>query len=435
MAGPKSIGGEPPRVSRRYALRLIADSAKAAAGSILLSHCGRTGLEVGPYDRLPCNGIEKIPIDGSPQKIAAAAMKFKDGEVVLETTFKIPNEGTIFIDPLRGSGSTLELLLGINNGRLVTDEAGRMADSEGRIRIQPEPGEACEAVLSSCAPYKGLGPKIVPVGLVRKTFDGKTLLKQEIGNEFVAVGRMTDAYFGQPVFKFKDVGGIERLAVRIAVNDPTLSCTQTFYFELNRDGKFLDRHNNVIENPEELLPILRFDEATGNCVVDDPGGLSDLNLLVSEVGEEALRITYFYYRYDPIAEEYKDKDEVGNPIPLPASERAWEKEYEVLADPNKGLNDIGDLSQLQTLAVDPGEVALIIEGEGVEPQRATINLLDMEQENSGPGFVIDPGFYQSDDFAVKVTLRSKLVIEGNPELQPELVYTAGVEGLLSLRCE
>jgi len=431
MPGPKSIGGEPPRVSRRYFINTLA---KGVVGAGVLSGCGRTGLEVGPYDRLPCNGVERIRIDGSPQKIAAAAMKWMDGDRILETGFKIPYEGAIFIDPLRGPGSTLELSLGINNSRLVTDEAGRITDSEGMIRIQTEPGAACEAALSSCAPFRGLGPKIVPVGLVRKTFDGKTLLLNR--DEFVAAGRMRDAYFGSPVFKFRDVGGIERLAVRVALTDPTLSCVQTFYFEVNRDGKLLSRDNNVVENPEGLLPILRFDETTGSCVVTtvEPGGLSDLNLLVTEVGEEALRITYFYYRYDPVTEEYKDKDEVGDPIPIPASERPWEKEYEVLADPNRGLSDIGDLAGLQALVADPGEVELIIEDlsvGGMDPQRAVISLLDMEQENPGSGLIIDPGFYRSDDLAVQVTLRMK----SESELQPELIYAAGLEGRLSLRCE
>jgi hypothetical protein len=427
------------------------------AGAIGLGLAAAFGLVkcngVSGGEQITCGEEVSIADRRFVQAFNLGLMRFQNGEVAVEARLLIPGEGLASVAALRNPAYTLEGLFGINGGRLVTDSEGKIKiDADGAIIVDTEAGTPCTTALTSCAPYAGL-PKIVPAGFVRVTPDNKLLLKRADSSGFVAVGRMRDAFWSDPVFRFTDREGRERFVVRKTVNDPTFSCSQTFYLEVSRDGKVINIAGNEVENAsdaESLLPRLQFNETTGGCDVSGEGNLVDLTLEAMLVGTDALRIAQSYYRYNQADNTYLDT-EGGNPIPIPAANRPWEGDYLMLVDPTRRLSDIGDLAALRALAVSTGEVEVVVEdasgryldrgiGGWDGRQTATTSMLDMEQENPGPGVTIDERFYRANgQYAVVVRVRTKLnknldeLLE-NPEIQNELVYFAVVEGRLRVVC-
>jgi len=442
---PRASGPLGEMNARVYTRRgFLSLAGKVTLGAVLALGVGCDGVSGGKP--ITCGEEISIVDQNFVQAFNMGLMRFRDGEVTVEASLRIPGEGLASVGALRDPAYTLEGLFGINGGRLVTDSEGKITiDADGAIIVNPETGTPCSTGLASCAPYAGL-PKIVPAGYMRVTLDNKLLLKRADSSGFVAVGRMRDAFWSEPVFRFTDREGRERFVVRKTVNDPTFSCSQTFYLEVSRDGKVINIAGNEVGNAsdaESLLPRLQFNETTGGCDVSGEGNLVDLTLEAMLVGIDALRIAQSYYRYNPADNTYPDT-EGGNPVPISAASRPWEGDYLMLVDPTRRLSDIGDLAQLRALAVSTGEVEVVVEdasGRGYESQTATINMLDMEQENPGSGVPIESRFYRlNGQYAVVVKLRTKLsknldeLLE-TPEIQNELVYFAVIEGRLRVKCQ
>lgn len=345
-------------------------------------------MEEGVWESNPmCLSDNKKPKLPLPKKLAKPA-KTKEPKVefkptskaeVRPTTVGMPVAGGIFTFFGGACGSTTPIEC--NDEMLILDDAGNrevvanlnMGFSNGeykfevKMTIPPEGEPRMIEALKNGSLWIYLGSNgFKPEGKAKKV-DGFLILKDRSNGSYVSIRPMKDLYFGEQVYEYQGQKVVKHL-----YRDWENEIEEWRYYKVDNDGYVI------------------CEKDSSEYVCDDIADAEDNGVTVDVEDETELKLVYEYYRVNSNGEYIGE----GEPVPIPASEKPAERDYEVVID-ESSTEEVPPLSVPLKY-----EIVLTDEKGRAEKQEKEGTLANLGQIEP---FKINSDFY--DDATVKMKLK------------------------------